>query len=227
LARRLITGIPAPARKKKSPLLRKPELLVKLRHPAAAVNKFLLPREIRMAFGTNFNLDFFLCGAGFYNLAAGASDDSRLIFRVNTLFHNHSPPFRELIFRRRFGDNTDARRVGDFYFRRRPLHPAGTQAPCAGVNPARRAVHHRPYLLYVGLESPVGSSVRVRKPNPESHPFAANTAFRHNYTPLSVFKSRAFPKSPYLSLSNMIPVMLCKGACFTTPPILNATMGIP
>ena len=62
-------------------------LLFESFNASAAVDKLLLTGIERMAFGAYINLYIALCGLSNIFLAASASDDGILVFRMYALFH--------------------------------------------------------------------------------------------------------------------------------------------
>mgnify|MGYP000778871713 FL=1 len=66
-------------------------LLVELIHTAAGVNELLLAGVEGVALGADLDGDVLLRGAGLVHGAAGAADRGRLVIRMDTVFHSHSP----------------------------------------------------------------------------------------------------------------------------------------
>ena len=66
-------------------------LLVELVNAAAGVNELLLAGVERVALGADLDGDVLLRGAGLVHGAAGAADRGRLVIRMDTVFHSHSP----------------------------------------------------------------------------------------------------------------------------------------
>ena len=62
---------------------------------SAGIHQFLLTGEIGMALGTNFNVDVALGRAGLDDVAAGALDGGRLIFRMNSFLHCSCSPLSD------------------------------------------------------------------------------------------------------------------------------------
>ena len=73
------------------PILLDAVLLVELVNAAAGVNELLLAGVERVALGADLDGDVLLRGAGLVHGAAGAADRGRLIIRMDTVFHSHSP----------------------------------------------------------------------------------------------------------------------------------------
>ena len=66
-------------------------LLVEFVHAAAGVDELLLAGVERVALGADLDGDVLLRGAGLVHGAAGAADRGRLVIRMDTVFHSHSP----------------------------------------------------------------------------------------------------------------------------------------
>ena len=64
---------------------------LELINTSAAVNKLLLAREKRMAFGANFNTHVTLCGSGLDNFSASAGDRTFLIVGMDSFLHFFIP----------------------------------------------------------------------------------------------------------------------------------------
>ena len=67
--------------------LLKSEFLVELFNTAAGIDKLLLAGIEGVTFRANLNRYVLLCGACFYNLAAGASDGGLLVVGMDTFLH--------------------------------------------------------------------------------------------------------------------------------------------
>ena len=70
----------------------------------------------------------------------------------------------------------------------------GTQASCTDVYMARSTVNNSFYALDVGLPSSVGTSMRVRDLNTESHTLAADIALCHLLHLLAITNFSQRPK---------------------------------
>ena len=69
-------------------------LLVELIDAAAGIDELLLAGVERVALGADLDGDVLLRGAGLIHGAAGAADRGRLVIRMDTVFHSHSPRIR-------------------------------------------------------------------------------------------------------------------------------------
>ena len=65
--------------------------LLELINTSAAVNEFLAAGVEGVALGADLDGDVLLRGAGLIHGAAGAADRGRLVIRMETVFHSHSP----------------------------------------------------------------------------------------------------------------------------------------
>ena len=67
------------------------ETLLETVNTSACINELLLACVEGVALGADLDGDVLLRGAGLVHGAAGAADRGRLVIRMDTVFHSHSP----------------------------------------------------------------------------------------------------------------------------------------